>query len=273
MSISHIIVSQQSLDSEDTYDIIMSNIDSLNEAFNRYLDYDDVSVAALQSYHVDYYLAQVENGGFSQFVYNTRWDSKIVGWVRDGLIAMQAKKHAALFEKSAAILNQFTPEQLAQYLEGEYFGENHQRDSLSQFDDAFYNLNEREDLIEINSQWLKKHPQLKVLDEAEIADYLDQAATKIPNLEQRIEAAKKNQPRYFKIIQALCAAVEQDLEEITMGDPSHEYQGEQILAWHFLTEQGHFYMLDLGDKAQMYQGESKDLVVEIDLAPLELAAQ
>ena len=66
MLISHIIVSQQSLDSDDAYDIIMSNIDSLNEAFNRYLDYDDVSVAALQSYHVDYYLAQVENGGFSR---------------------------------------------------------------------------------------------------------------------------------------------------------------------------------------------------------------
>lgn len=270
MLISNIIVSQQSLDSDDIYDIIMSNIDSLNEAFNRYLDYDDVSVAALQSYHVDYYLAQVENGGFSQFVYNTGWDAKIVGWVRDGLSAMQAKQHAALFEKSAAILSQFTPEQLAQYLEGEYFGENHQRTILSQFDDAFYSLNEREDLIEINSQWLKKHPQLKVLDEAEIADYLDQAATKIPNLDERIETAKQNQPRYFKIIDALCAAVKQNLEQVTMGDPSHEYQGKEILAWHFLTEQGHFYMLDFGNKAQMRHGESNDLVVEIDLTPLEL---
>ena len=32
-------------------------------------------------------------------------------------------------------------------------------------------------------------------------------------------------------------------------------------------------MLDLGDKAQMCQGESKELVVEIDLAPLELTGE
>lgn len=263
-----IVISQSSIESDDAYDIIMSNIDILNEAFDRYLDYDDVSAAALQSYHVDYYLAQVENGGFSQFVYNSNWDPRMQTWIREGLNAMQAKKHAALFEKSAAIVNQWTAEQLQQFCDGEYFGENQQINVMSQFDDAFYALNEREDLIALNSQWLKNHPQLKVLADAEIAEYLDQAAEQIPDLDARIQAAKQNQPRYFKLIDALCQVAGQHLEQITMGDPSHEHQAQQITAWHFLTEQGHFYMLDFGDTAQMFKGDSHQLIAELDASAI-----
>lgn len=261
---SAIIVSQQSLDSDDSYDIIMSNIDNLNAAFNRYLDYDDVSVAALQSYHVDYYLAQIENGGFSQFVYNSGWDERMLTWIADGLNAMQAKRHALLFEKNVALLNQFSDEQLAQYVDGEYFGENQQREVLSRFDDAFDGLSQREDLVALNSQWLKQHPQLKVMDEAEIAAYLDQAASQIPNLEQRIAAAKLNQPRYLTVIEALCDAAGQVLDRVTMNDPWHK--DETVLAWHFLTEQGHFYMLDFGDRAQMFKGADHQLIVEVDVS-------
>ena len=265
-----IVVSQTSVESDDSYDIIMSNIDTLNQAFDRYLDYDEVCVAALQSYHVDYYLAQVENGGFSQFVYNSNWDPRMQTWIREGLQAMQAKKHAALFEQSAAMVNQWSAEQLQQYCDGEYFGDNQQRDLLSQFDDAFYALSEREDLIELNSQWLKNHPQLKVLADDEIAEYLDQAAEQIADLDARIQAAKQNQPRYFKLIDALCQAAGQHLEQITMGDPSHKHQAQQMTAWHFLTEQGHFYMLDFGDTAQMLKGDNHQLIVEVDASMVPL---
>ncbi|KAF1016500.1 MAG: hypothetical protein GAK29_04527 [Acinetobacter bereziniae] len=74
MLIDNILISKQSLESDDHYDVIMSNIDTLNELFEHYIEYDEMSAEALYSYFVDYYLAQVNNGGFSQFVYNTGWD-------------------------------------------------------------------------------------------------------------------------------------------------------------------------------------------------------
>jgi len=61
MQTQKIVVSQQSFDSEDHYDLIYSNIENLNGLFARYLDYAEVPTATLQSYHVDYYLAQVLN--------------------------------------------------------------------------------------------------------------------------------------------------------------------------------------------------------------------
>ena len=65
-----IYVSQQSFDDEDEYEIVSSNIDLLNALLNEYLNEDEIHPASLQSYYVDYYHAQVHNGGFSQFVYN-----------------------------------------------------------------------------------------------------------------------------------------------------------------------------------------------------------
>lgn len=185
MLIDNILISKQSLESDDHYDVIMSNIDTLNGLFEHYIEYDEVSAEALYSYFVDYYLAQVNNGGFSQFVYNTGWDAFMVKHVRDGLKAMNATQHSALFEQSANLIEQFSDEQFEQFLEGEYFGENQQRDVLNSFDDQFFALKESEDLIEINSQWLRQHPKLRAVDEGEILTIIEQIATKIPNLEQR----------------------------------------------------------------------------------------
>jgi len=263
----NIIISKQSLESNDSYDVIMSNIDNLNTLFDELVEYSEVSVEALYSYFVDYYLAQVNNGGFSQFVYNTGWDAFMVKHVREGLNAMNAKQHANLFEKSANLIDQFTVEQLEQFLEGQYFGENEQRDILNNFDDQFYELNDIEDLIEINSQWLKQHSKLQVVDENELDEVIEKITNQIPNLEKRKQQALENRPRYFKIIDALCQQAGYELDRITAGDPTYEYQGESILAWHFLTDEGHFYMLDLDDQALMFDDQDQQ-VAQLDVSYL-----
>ena len=262
----NIIISKQSLDSDDAYDVIYSNIDNLNALFERYVEYNEVSTAALYSYFVDYYLAQVNNGGFSQFVYNTNWDAFVVKHVREGLQAMNATQHAALFGQSADLIEQFSHEQFEQFLEGEYFGENEQQDILNKFDDQFYALNDSDDLIEMNSQWLKSHPQLQLVDENDLDELFDQIITKIPNLAERKQKVLENRPRYFKVIEALCQSVDQTLEQITAGSPVI-YEGNSVIEWHFFTDAGHFYMLDLGDQALMFS-ESKQQVSSIDVSHL-----
>lgn len=81
-----------------------------------------MSRGALKSYYVDYYLAQVNNGGFSQFLYNSRWHSGTIGLLREGLVATNAKKHLALFEEGAALVASLGEAGLEGYLDSDYFG-------------------------------------------------------------------------------------------------------------------------------------------------------
>jgi hypothetical protein len=64
-----IIVDQSSIasDNSDT-DIVQSSINFTNLLFRQYYRIDEVSQNAMRSYDVDYYLAQMLNGGFAQFV-------------------------------------------------------------------------------------------------------------------------------------------------------------------------------------------------------------
>ncbi len=265
-----ILVSKQSVSSDDGYDIIDSNIESVNELVDRLVEYDEITPEALKSYYVDYYLAQVLNGGFSQFIHNIGCDGQIIEFVQEGLVDMQAKEHAALFEKSLGIIERLSEEELDRFLDSEFFGENAERDALNEFNDEFYALNQRDDLIEYNSRWLKQHPKLKALDEGELEDVIDAIVAKIPDLEEREAAALDNQPRYAQVIELLCDASGRELDRITAGDPSHEHEGKTRVAWHFLTDDGqHFYMVDLGDKALMFDGESNKLIVEIDVSHLD----
>ncbi len=130
--ISHdaVVVSDTSFHSKDPGEIVESIIFFLNALFEEYLTPEEVSVTALRSYYVDYYLTQVNNGGFSQFVYNSDWNPQVVALIRDGMRAMKAKKHLEVFEEGARLVEQLGPSRLRAYLASEYFGENPDRDEL-----------------------------------------------------------------------------------------------------------------------------------------------
>lgn len=70
-----------------------------------------------------------------------------------------AEKHLKLFIEQSEKVDALPKAQLEYFLKNEYFGDNSTRDFLN--NDQFYELNE--DLITLNSQWLKNHPDLKVL--------------------------------------------------------------------------------------------------------------
>src|SRR5262249_35681772 len=123
-----IVVSDASFRSDEPGDIVESNISFLNALFAEHLTADEVSSDALRSYYVDYYLAQVNNGGFSQFVYNSRWSPQCIAYVREGMRAMKAKQHLEVFEEGARLVEQFGQDRLEAYFASEYFGENPDRD-------------------------------------------------------------------------------------------------------------------------------------------------
>lgn len=259
-----VIVSKEALASDDPFDIVESNINFLNGLLGECLRPDEVSQDGMRSYLVDYYLTQVENGGFSQFVYNSGWDPDINRAIGEGLEAMGAERHRKHFEQAAGLLDRIDPDRMEEFLEGEYFGENEVRDALNQFDDRFGAIEEEENLLDLNARWLRSLSNLITLDPEEMDAEVERRAAALPDREERIAAAAAAAPRFEKLIVALCEAAGHELDQITAGDPSFEWNGEPLIAWHFLTDKGHFYLVDADGIARMMHGETDESVCEIE---------
>lgn len=263
-----VVVSRESFESDDPYDLVDANIGFINALFEEFLRADEVPEDGLRSYYVDYYLAQVENGGFSQFVYNSAWNEQLLRYLQDGLKAIGAHQHLALFDEGARLVAELGPERLANFLASDYFGENPERDELNAPDDAIFALAAKEDLTALNAAWLRGLPHLVVLSEEELRAEVRRRGEALPNRAERIAAARENEPRYMKLIRALCEQAGHALTAVTAGDPTHEHQGVRTVAWHFLTDQGHFYLVDTGAQALMFHGDTHELITRLD-APEE----
>jgi Domain of unknown function (DUF4375) len=263
-----IVVSRNSFDSDDAYAPIQSNISFINAQLDQWLRPDEIAADAMCSYYVDFYVAQVENGGFAQFVYNCNADPVVLDQVGRGLQAMRAPRHAALYAASRALLEQMDDRTLQAFMDGDYFDHDPARDALARHSEAFYALAEQEDLVALNSAWLRTHPHLVVLSIAEMQAEVERRAATLPDRAARVAAALENEPRYMKLIRCLCADNGHTLDRITAGDPGHEHNGRQVLAWYFLTDRGHYYLLDLDGVARMHAADSHALVAQIE-APTE----
>lgn len=259
-----VVVSNDSVESDDPYDIVYSNITFLNALLEEHFRHDELSQDALRSYYVDYYLAQVNNGGFSQFVYNSGWDEDTIRFVREGLREMGASKHFELFNESASIIDRIGPDGMERFFESDYFGENKERDILNKFDDKFYKLSDDEDLIELNANWLRGLSNLVVITTDEMRAEVERRSAALADQQDRAAEALANEPRFMKLIRALCVEAQHELSRVTAGDPTHKYNGQAILAWHFITDKGHHYMVEADGNAMMFNGDSNEMVVEIE---------
>jgi Domain of unknown function (DUF4375) len=264
IQIEAVVVSDESFRSEEPGDLVESNVSFVNALFDEYLNPDEVSLDALRSYYVDYYLAEVNNGGFSQFVYNSGWNPQVVTFVRDGLREIKASRHLALFEEAAALVEGFGHDRLADYFASEYFGENDERDELNGPNDRFCEIQKTEDLLALNAAWLRTRPNLGVLTLQEMEAEVRQRGQRIPDRELRIAEALAKEPRYMKLIRALCERAGHKLDRFTAGD-FLDHDGVRTMRWHFLTDRGHHHMVYVDGKAMMLRGFSTtDRVCEME---------
>lgn len=272
--IDKLYVSQDAFNSDDELELIWSNIDIVNLCFEYYLNEDELLPDALYSYYVDYYTAQMNNGGFSQFIYNIGNNQMVLEYVQKGLEKIQAEGHLELFEQAVDAVNKLTEVELQQFLAGDYFGDDDtpQHHILNQIEEKFDELSDTtETLSELNSQWLKQHPLLTAIDDEQIEQLLHEIEQKIPDLEQRKQIAYENRPRYIKIIDALCEKMAMELEGIHAGDPTFEYQGETYLAWYFSTNKGVFCMIELEDEqhAILFDADSETNLLDLDVKHIQ----
>jgi hypothetical protein len=192
-------VSTISFASKDPDVIVQSNVSVVNAMFAADYPIEQISREALTSYYVDYYVVQVQNGGLAQFVFNSRASALVFELVDEGLGAIGATRHRALFAGLLSRVVKLGRKKIEEFFASQYFGKNATRDVLNETTDAFYELSKQENITELNARWLRQLPNLKVLPRAkieeEIATGAPGAKTKKASLRPPpATAAKRSKP-------------------------------------------------------------------------------
>lgn len=273
MLLDHVVVSRKSYRSDRAYDIIMSNIAVVNHLLDEGANGDELCDEALGSYHVDFYETQVSNGGIDQFIHNSGWDPFVVGHVAKGLELMGATRHAELFSRVGQVMDSLSEEERAAIWENGVFGDDRSAafDALSE---EFFALNFKERLGALNATFLRGLSNLEVVRQRDLGERLAGIIATIPDLEQRLAdraaQAEANKPRFVRVVEAICADRGWELEAITAGDPTATHDGQEVIGWHFLTDDGHHWMIDLGDRAVVYDTDDNEIgVVDVSAVPEE----
>jgi len=222
MSINEIIISIDSFHSQNEHDIVSSNNQYITKLFQNNIDEDKIPEDALKSYYIDYYLSHIQYGGFSEFIKAFSNKPKILYYIYAGLETLGTKKHLALFKKVFFEDNNFL-----------------EKNTL---DDEFKSIQESENLLHLNHDWLLNHPQLIIMN----CDYIDK------KIQEHIEEYKEDK-RHVKIIKQLCTIIDEEFIAVTAGDINNIYNK----AWHFKTTKGRYYLIEKNNIVTMYNSFTK----------------
>jgi hypothetical protein len=209
-----IVVNRESVYSDHSdYDIVQANLDFIyNGLFGQYYTIDEVSQDALRGYYVEYYRAEMFNGGFAQFVRNSHRlsagsqfrrqnpseepDAAQVRLVREGLVAIGATVHIKLFDEGVALVESLGEVRLNRFFAASFqnYAQSPERAVLATIDRRFVELNKQQSLRMLNRAWLRTHPKLVEATSEQIEAEIQRRAGLIPDRADRIAAAEANIP-------------------------------------------------------------------------------
>ena len=256
-----VVVSQESLLDSDPAAVIESNVSFVNALRSEYFRQEEISRDAWLSYYADYYLRQVENGGFSQFIYNSQKAEPVMTFVREGLESIGAHRHRALLKEGESLADSLGS-RIRKFFSSAYFGKNSERDRLDAITERFYQLNETENIEQLNATWLKSNPQLLAIPRAAMHEQVALRAKALPDRPQRVATARANEHVWLKNIRALCAAAGQELVRLNAGS-GYQHEGRTVFAHHFSTDKGHHFMIEVGGQSMLFDGTTEQKILAL----------
>ena len=170
MEFGRIIVSETAFNSENLQDVIHSNISVINLMREEKIDDEFIHEDALMSYYLDYFYSQYVAGNFAQFVHQSGWNFELNELIEEGLALIGAQKHLELFQQQSKKVKLMSSVKLNKFLKGKLEGVNPTKDLLN--NDTFFEI--EENLIALNADFLKTHPDTEVLSVDEIFEVLEE---------------------------------------------------------------------------------------------------
>lgn len=178
--------------------LVQAVLDFVNFAIRQaYFERDEISANAMRSYHVDFYGAQVANGGHGQYLGNSRMAAAILTDCQQGLEAMGHP--AAALHGSILNLAKTEPRRIAAIAAAMGFGK--ADPFIENVNSQFFALNRTRPLRQANAEWLQRLPEIKVVADSALpaalkalADGNPAAAKRKAEREQAAKAAEANDP-------------------------------------------------------------------------------
>ncbi|MBU1383640.1 MAG: DMP19 family protein [Alphaproteobacteria bacterium] len=130
------------------------------------LGLEEVAPDAWRCYFVDYYRAQVSNGGHAQFAGNSGLRPRVLDFIAEGLKAMEASEFLEIFEEFRHAMDR-DPALRRRTVESGGFGDI--PDVIEALDRRFFALNSIWLLVEHTSAWVTTRPTWTPLPPSELA--------------------------------------------------------------------------------------------------------
>jgi hypothetical protein len=224
----------------DYYPLVQSVIDFVNAALHEmHYARPEIAQRALQVYHADYYLAQVNNGGHSQFIRNTGGNAQYTfSDALEGLTAMRAP-HAGII-KDMMMWVAKNPKDAAKQ-----DGFENRAPYLDTLDTAFYAADKKDGMIKLSALWIQGWPELKIVEDddylAEMRKLGERNAMRAKRqlLKDVLDLAGKTIDHFQVATGLLLTSMEKKEFLIGTGKGSYkDIEGRQEMAFLILTNAG-----------------------------------
>lgn len=202
----------------------------------------ELPAGVMQAYHADYYLAQVNNGGHSQFIGNTdvAMLATTCGDALAGLKAMGASAQYQILQEMMAWV-QAHPEEAALQTG---FGE--RAAALDALDKRFYEAERQQPMTPLAARWIASWPELRAVARDQFSSEMERLAQLNPHLAQRriwhsVQQIKFQMTDRLQItVAAACGAVapEPELKLAIFAGSIMELEGQQCMAFGVKTDKG-----------------------------------
>ncbi|AZN99052.1 DUF4375 domain-containing protein [Mesorhizobium sp. M9A.F.Ca.ET.002.03.1.2] len=132
----------------------------------------------------DVYLAQVNNGGHSQFIHNCNVYGilgEVINHAATGLAGMGALQHLAVLKRMAAWADRYPDE-----VKEQTGFEGGRASLLDELDDLFYEADKASPMLALSARWITSWPELIVVDDADYAGAIRRLVMANPLREPRL---------------------------------------------------------------------------------------
>lgn len=271
-----VYVSRSQFDSLDKYQRIQGVIDYVNQLVGGLYEYDELNAEAIETYFVDYYLSQVENGGLRQFFSNSGFNPSMNLIILNGLTHMGAVHHKDIFEYALNTLISL-PEPSREEVLFSPYRESIQESLqpiLSTFDTLDTHFNSIPPLRDLVNEYINTITDLEIVEDDLLSEKMQVLLDSVPDYEDRFEKQRQldieNEPAYSKIAKALCEQYEHELVSINAIDHGQDYvSDDEVLKnemdgnyyCYLTTSKGfHYFIYNETNKTADFMQEDNQLI-------------
>jgi hypothetical protein len=226
---------------------------------------------------VNYLVGEVLDGGFLQFVHNSKWHKSFIAGIRSGLAAIGAKEHLAVFEGAARLIEEAYASSGGKLDTGKF------KDAVNQLERKYlsnlkltwrtgwivgnsWTWGDRWQSVQIlSARYIEKWQGVQHLPRADYEAALDRLAARIPDLAARRQKSEDARPWEKNIIDRLVAqAFLSDIWYTSFS--TREYNSRKVWCWNFTVGktpgQGHHQAIFVDGKAIMFKGNTDQIVAQ-----------